>query len=306
MDIQRWQVGGASVTRVKELLGPLFDPTRFFPDYDAAVMDSLRDWFGPHHLAPDGNIISSIHSWLIEIDGRRVLVDGCIGNDKDRMPFRDWHEMQGSWLDNLHAAGCTPEDVDFVMCTHLHVDHVGWNTRLENGRWVPTFPNARYLFSTTEFEFWQARRALEDNAAFEAVASKVFDDSVLPVVEAGLVDLVDGRHDIDDALHIEPAPGHTPGSVTLELDHGSGRAHGRALFSGDIMHHPIQIRLPDWNSNFCELPEEARATRRRVLEHCAQSGALLMPAHFGWPHAGTIREDGDGFDIDYVEPNALS
>jgi glyoxylase-like metal-dependent hydrolase (beta-lactamase superfamily II) len=302
MTVQRWGVGSASVARVEELLGPLFDPVRFFPDYDAQVLESLREWLGPDHLASDGNIISSIHSWLIEIDGRRVLVDGCIGDDKDRMPFRDWHEMRTPWLDNLHAAGCTPEDVDFVLCTHLHVDHVGWNTRLDNGRWVPTFPNARYLFAATELEFWQARRAQQHADAFDVVGDKVFDDSVLPVVEAGLVDLVDGTHRILDGLLIEPAPGHTPGSVTLELDAGGGRT----LFTGDILHHPLQVRLPEWNSAFCELPAEARATRRRVLEHCAETGALLMPAHFGWPHAGTISRHDEGFTIDYVEPKALS
>lgn len=302
MAVQRWGVGSSSVFRVEELLGQLFDKSRFFAGYDPEIMESLKEWLGANHISPEGNIISSIHSWLIEIDGKRVLVDGCVGDAKDRMPFRDWHEMRTSWLDNLHAAGCTPDDVDFVMCTHLHVDHVGWNTRLENGRWVPTFSNARYLFSTTEYEFWKARRAEELTSGFEVVGNKVFDDSVLPVVEAGLVDLVDGDHDILDGLRIEPAPGHTPGSITLEL-HTAGE---RALFTGDIMHHPIQIRLPDWNSAFCELPDEARATRRRVLEHCADTGALLMPAHFGWPHAGTIRREGGTFAIDYVEPNALS
>ncbi len=295
--MQKWTVGDATVTRIEELMGPLFDPVRFFPDFDAEVFEEHREWLYPQHLdAQTGNLISSMHSWLIETPNHKVLVDTCIGNDKDRMPYRNWHRMHSPWLDNLSRAGVSPEQIDYVMCTHLHVDHVGWNTRLDNGRWVPTFPNARYVFAQTEFDFWRAERDREDPETFNAVNNKTFDDSVLPILD--MTEMVDGETElIQDLLRLSPAPGHTPGSMTLTLESNDERA----LFCGDVCHHPIQIYLPHWNSAYCELPDQAIDTRRRMLTSCVEHHTLLMPSHFGRSHAGHVTTTGDGFGFLFSE-----
>ncbi len=295
--MQRWKVGNTTITRIEELIGPLFDPETFFPNYSKEIIEQHRDWIYPDHIdESSGRIIASMHSWLIETPHHKILVDTCIGNDKERMPYRDWHRMQTPWLANLNAAGVKPEEIDYVMCTHLHVDHVGWNTRLQDGQWVPTFPNAKYVFSEVEFKFWQAERGRQNPEVFNAVNNQTFDDSVLPIM--GLAELIEGEVDlIDDLLHISPAPGHTPGSITLTLTSGDAKA----LFTGDICHHPIQVYEPEWNSAFCELPDQAIATRKRVLEFCVENNALMMPAHFGPSFAGYVEESGGAFRFKFYK-----
>jgi glyoxylase-like metal-dependent hydrolase (beta-lactamase superfamily II) len=292
--MQQWRIGKTTVTRIEELMGPLFDPEQFFPAYDKHIVEKHRDWLFPDHMHESGRIVASMHSWLIDTPHHKILVDSCIGNDKDRTPFTDWHRMNTPYSTNLAATGVSPDQIDYVLCTHLHVDHVGWNTQLKDGQWVPTFPNARYLFSRTEFEFWEQLRKQEAADPFNAVNNKVFDDSVLPIMH--LAELIDGELDlIDDLLHISPAPGHTPGSITLTLTDSSHQA----LFTGDILHHPIQVYQPDWNSAFCTLPDQAIATRNDVLNHCCNSGALMMPAHFGPGHAGHVIASADGFAFEF-------
>lgn len=295
--MQRWKVGNSTITRIEELIGPLFDPKTFFPDYSKEIIEKHRGWIYPNHIdESSGRIIASMHSWLIETPHHKILVDTCIGNDKERMPYRDWHRMQTPWIANLKAAGATPEQIDYVMCTHLHVDHVGWNTRLRNGQWVPTFPNARYVFSEIEFKFWEQERNAENPEVFNAVNNQTFDDSVLPIM--GLAELIEGEVDlIDDLLHISPAPGHTPGSITLTLTSGDDKA----LFTGDVCHHPIQVYEPHWNSAFCEMPDTAIATRRRILEFCVENNAMMMPAHFGPSFAGYVQESSGGFRFKFCE-----
>lgn len=296
MTVQLWRIGDAEVLRIEEMVGPLFDPVSFFPDHDAAVFAAERAWLAPAHLAESGRIISSMHSWLIRVGGLNVLVDGCIGNGKDRSPFHRWTDLATDWPARLAATGLVPEDVDVVMCTHLHVDHVGWNTRLEDGRWVPMFPNARYLFARAEVEHFRAERERSKSADFDAVSDKVWDDSVLPILEAGLAELVDGEHAFADGrLRMEPTPGHTPGSCSLGLRDAPGPE--RALFTGDVFHHPIQVRRPDWNSAFCEWPDQARATRRALLERLVDRDVLLMPAHFAEPFAMRVVSAPDGFAL---------
>jgi glyoxylase-like metal-dependent hydrolase (beta-lactamase superfamily II) len=293
---QSWLLGDTRVTRIEELTGPLFDPTQFFPAYHPDVFKRHSDWLYPHHCDKDsGRIIASMHSWLIQTPHHNILVDGCIGNDKERMPYRDWHRMQSPWFSHFTAAGVTPEDIDFVLCTHLHVDHVGWNTRLDNGEWVPTFPNARYVMSAAELQFWQkqhARASSED--AFASVNKQTFEDSVQPIL--GQSQLVINDEDlISDRLFIANTPGHTPGSVTLRLS----AQQDRAYFCGDICHHPIQVYEPHWNSAYCELPDQAISTRRQLLETCASENALLMPAHFGPSHAGLVQRKGEDFSFQW-------
>ena len=193
------------------------------------------------------------------------------------------------WLDNLRAAGVAPEQVDYVMCTHMHVDHVGWNTQLVDGRWVPTFPNARYLYSRVESDAFTS----SENPLWQ----QVYADSVLPTVESGQALLVEDGHDVDEMFTLEAAPGHTPGNSVVDLRSGGARG----LFVGDVIHHPIQLRYPDWQTKFCTDPLQSAQTRRRVLEAAVERQSLLVPAHFVAPHCGHVHEKGEAFWIDWHE-----
>ncbi len=278
--------GEITVTRCLESEGPSFHPAYLFPDHDAAALDAEREWLEPRFLdAASGRLIMSLHSYVIRTPRHTILVDTCVGNDKRRPATPPWHKRRTPYLDNLRALGVGPEEVDFVLCTHLHVDHVGWNTRLENGRWVPTFPNARYLFHRDEYTHWEAEEA---RRGADGPTQGSFADSVLPVMEAGRAVLVDGDHEIDDMLRLEPSPGHSPGHVYLNLRSPAGSA----LFTGDVLHHPVQCAYPEWNSRFCHDPERARKTRRATVERAADSGLLILAAHFPDPVAGRIVPQG--------------
>lgn len=296
--IQRWRIGDATVTRIEEQLGPgSFPPEKYFAGFEREVLERHLDWLVPHHYIPAQDaLVTSVHSWLIQTAHHTVLLDCCSGNHKDRHWWPRFHQLQTPFLQRLARAGVAPEQVDIVMCTHLHADHIGWNTQLRDGRWVPTFPNARYLFSRRECEHWDPR--LHPDDADDPHRRIAWHDSVLPVIEAGLAELVSGPHAIADDLLIEDAPGHTPGHILLKLLH----ADGGGVFCGDVIHHPLQVCAPHWNSQFCMAPEQARSTRRRVLEHCAETRAWLLPTHFGAPHVAGIRTAGDGFMPAFVAP----
>ena len=284
--ISHQHIGAARVTRVEEMAGPAFRLSTLFPDWDDAVFEAHKDWLVPNYVNPEKmTALLAMHSWVLELDGLTVLVDTCVGNDKDRMPMERWHHHEGPYLQRLEEAGFRPEDIDMVMCTHLHVDHVGWNTRLRGGRWVPTFPNAKYVFSRVDYEHYKDRTGDMDAASFA--------DSVLPIVEHGLAEMTDGDFLLAEGLLLEPAPGHTPGHVTLRLESGPEAA----VFTGDMLHHPLQVYLPDWNSRFCILPDEAKVSRHRILDYCSDRGALLMPAHFGTPHCCHIDRAGEAFAL---------
>jgi glyoxylase-like metal-dependent hydrolase (beta-lactamase superfamily II) len=285
-------IGEVSVTRIEESLEPDFDPPALFPDWQPDTLAAHRQWMMPHHYSDSaGQLILSIHSWLIRTRHHTILVDACGGNDKQRPAFARFHQRKNPYLENLRAADASPEDIDFVLCTHLHVDHVGWNTRLVDGRWVPTFPNAKYIFSRTDRDFWNPSLNPMDLTTGDGPLAGIFEDSVLPIIQAGRDLAIDGDHAIEDGLRIEPAPGHTPGHVILTLQ--SRGQHG--IFSGDAMHHPIQVFHPDWNSCFCTAPDDARRSRRRILEQCSEHDGILMPAHFGSPHAVRVKPRGDAF-----------
>ncbi|WP_439588724.1 MBL fold metallo-hydrolase [Hydrogenophaga sp.] len=296
-----WQIGDASVTRIEEQLGPgSFPPEEYFKGFDRAVLHRNLDWLVPHHYVPETDqLVTSVHSWLVRTKHHTILVDACSGNHKDRHFWPRFHMLQTPYLERLAQAGVTPEQVDFVMCTHLHADHIGWNTQLLDGRWVPTFPNARYVFSQKECDHWDP---VKNPASADDPHRRIaYRDSVLPVIEAGLAEMVTGPHAIDDNLLIENAPGHTPGHILLKLLHA---ASGGGVFCGDVIHHPLQIYAPDWVMCFCEDPAQSRKTRRSVLEHCADTGALLLPTHFGTPHVTAIDRAGDAFAARWVGPNA--
>jgi len=282
-------IGAASLTRIEELYAADWDAPAFFPDWRPEVVAPHLGWMVPDHFDPAKNCLKlSIHSWLIRIGGRTALVDTCVGNHKTRPTRPKWHLMESRYLQRLAAAGVRPEEIDLVMCTHLHADHVGWNTRLDNGRWVPTFPKARYVFSKADYDHYLAL----DRDAKAPVNHGSFRDSVLPVVEAEQAQMVTGAQAIDEHLMLEPAPGHTPGSMVLKLAAGGG---GGALLCGDVLHHAIQVYHPEWNSFVCADAALARQSRRKVLEHCSGTGALLMPTHFGAPFVCHIEAKAGGF-----------
>jgi glyoxylase-like metal-dependent hydrolase (beta-lactamase superfamily II) len=217
-----------------------------------------------------------------------ILVDSCIGNDKDRPTRPKWHRRQGDFLTQLAAAGVTPDDVDFVMCTHLHADHVGWNTRLVNGAWVPTFPKAQYLIAEPEYAHWKRQH---DSNPPEPVLHGSFADSVLPVVQAGQAVMVRMDHEVEAGLHLEPAVGHTPGNVVIHVQN-EGR---HAVLLGDVLHHPVQLAYPEWSTRFCEDPAQSAKTRRGLIECYADTQTRLVTAHFAAPTFGRAVRDGASF-----------
>ena len=286
--MSKWSLGQFTVDRVVETQGP-FAPVDFLlPQVDLARIDATAPWLRPRYLSDDDRVVMSFHSHVIDTGRQRILVDACVGNDKERPMRPGWHRQRFGWMEALAAAGLKPEDIDVVCCTHLHADHVGWNTCLRDGRWVPTFPRARYLFGRRELAHWQAEHD-EASAQGRALPNHgSYSDSVLPVIEAGQADLVDDGHEIEAGVWLEPAPGHTPGTVVLHA-----RSAGcRAVFSGDILHTPVQLVDLGWNSRFCEDPALASQTRRRLVEAVAGTDTVVLPAHFPDPAGGRIVDQG--------------
>jgi glyoxylase-like metal-dependent hydrolase (beta-lactamase superfamily II) len=284
-----FSVGEARIARIEETYQPVYPPRDIFPEWNEEIYDRHRDWLVPNHYDPATGLIKlSVHSWLLQIGGKNILIDACCGNQKDR-PLRPfWHMLNTLYLERLAAAGARPDEIDMVMCTHLHHDHVGWNTQLRDGRWVPTFPNARYIFSKPDFEYYLKADADPQTAPVEF---GTFRDCVLPVVEAGRADLIAGPHRLNEHIEIAPAPGHSAGHVVFKLA-SQGQ---QAVFIGDVFHHLLQIYYPHWNFPKNSDPEQARASRRMVLEHCASTGALALPCHVGAPFAGYVDAVADGF-----------
>ena len=283
--------GSIEVMRIKETLGAAFPPAHLLPDLPAEAIERNLGWLAPNHYDPvKKRFVMGTHTWLLRTQKHVILVDTCIGNHKARPNSPGFDNLEQPYLERLAQAGFKPEDIDFVLCTHLHVDHVGWNTQLRDGRWVPTFPNAKVLCSKAELASAEAKakanRPGDDDRA-------VWQDSLLPVLEAGQLLALEGRHAIEDGLLVDPTPGHTPGHVVLRAE----SAGERMLFAGDLCHHPLQVYYPDVNSRFCEDAAGARAMRRRVLADCAESGALFAPAHWGPPHAGRVESTGGSFSL---------
>jgi glyoxylase-like metal-dependent hydrolase (beta-lactamase superfamily II) len=282
-------IGQATITRVEETYCPTYRITDIFPECTDAVLAQHGEWLAPGHFdAQTGFIKLSVHSWLLQIGGKKILIDACCGNSKVKPGRPFWNMLDVPFLERLAAAGARPDELEYVMCTHLHHDHVGWNTQLRDGRWVPTFPNARYVISRTDFEYYRKLDADDTTAPAEM---GTFRECVLPLVEAGRADLVSGNHRLNEHIELMPAPGHSAGHVVFKLEMG----RERAVFIGDVFHHLLQVYYPDWNFPKNSDPLQARTTRRMVLEHCASSGALVLPAHVGAPFAGHIEATGRGF-----------
>jgi glyoxylase-like metal-dependent hydrolase (beta-lactamase superfamily II) len=289
MPIAVFKVGPATVTRIEETYLPIYPVKEIFPECSDAHLAEHGHWMAPHHYDPDSRKLKlSVHSWLLQLDDRKILIDGCCGNQKSRPARPWWNMLHEPWLDRLAAAGARPDEIDLVMCTHLHHDHVGWNTQLRDGRWQPTFPNARYLFSKLDFDYFQK---LDNDPTTTPTEFGSFRECVVPVVEDGRADLVTGPHRLNEFIEILPAGGHSPGHFVFKLDIGGNRA----VLLGDVFHHLLQVFYPDWNFPKNSDVNEARVSRRRVLEDCASSGALVFPGHVGAPFAGYIEKTGSGF-----------
>jgi glyoxylase-like metal-dependent hydrolase (beta-lactamase superfamily II) len=280
MDTQK--IGRFRVDAVVEVAGPT-RPTWLLPAATPEALAPHRDWLVPHFLDGEGRLRQSVHAFVVRTPDLTVVVDTCIGNDKDRGGRRPFHMLRTGFLDTLKTAGVAPEAVDVVICTHLHVDHVGWNTRLDNGRWVPTFPRARYLFARREWEHWTAEN--------EEGTRRIMGDSVAPVLDAGLVELVEMDHQVTDEIRLEPTPGHTPGHVSVRL----ASSGSDAVITGDLMHHPVQIGEPTWQTTFDTDAAAARETRRAFCARYGDQAVAVLGTHFHHPTAGRIVSHRDGW-----------
>jgi glyoxylase-like metal-dependent hydrolase (beta-lactamase superfamily II) len=288
------QIGEMQIGTVVELDGIPFPASLIFPGATPEIVARGREILDARFILPDQDLLQwSFHSYVVRSRGRNILIDTCHGNDKIRPePMAYAHMMKTDYLGNLGRAGLRPEDIDLVMCTHLHIDHVGWNTRLSDGKWVPTFPNARYLMTRADYERFE-KSSPDDHEG--AIGYYSFHDSVLPVVAAGQADLVETDHvverELGHGIWMEGAPGHTPGSVVIHAKN----AQGHACFAGDAIHHPIQIAdaslhiAGEWDTAL------ASETRHRLLAACADTDTLLMPAHFPTPTAARVLSHADGF-----------
>ena len=282
-------MGQIVIRRIVESICMGFDARSFFPETTDEDWARHRTWMEPWALDPSGNLILPIQAFLIRTRHHTIVVDTCVGDHKPRPARPFWHMQKlNTFLPRLAAAGVAPEDVDYVMCTHLHWDHVGWNTQLRDGRWVPTFPNAKYIFAQVEWESFEAlhRRQPQPHMA----------DSILPVMEAGQAQLVGSDFALDDEVWLEPTPGHTPGHVCVHL--ASQGAH--AVITGDCIHSPVQCAEPGWIMRADLDPALANATRRRFLERYCDSGVMVCATHFPEPSLGRIVQREGAFWFDYA------
>jgi glyoxylase-like metal-dependent hydrolase (beta-lactamase superfamily II) len=276
--METWRIGEIVITKVVDtvtMVPPSFLIVEATPENLAPFT-----WLRPHHLDDEGNMPLSIHTFVIKSPEATVVVDTCIGNDKPRALLPDWNMRQGQYLDDLARVGVVREAVDIVLCTHLHVDHVGWNTMLVDGQWEPTFPQADYLFGRTEWAFWERE---EDPFGKEA---KV--DSILPIFEAGQAVLVDSDHQVAPGLQLIPTPGHTPGHVSVLVE-SKGE---RAVITGDLMHHPVQVARPHWQDIADVDQEQALRSRLAFLERFGDERTLVLGSHFATPTGGRLVRDG--------------
>ena len=281
-----WQVGAVKITRIVEMEMPISYSAEH-PFLREATPEALRKmaWLYPHFVNGEDQMLLSIHALLVEAPGLKLVVDTCVGNDKSRK-FLGGAALATPFLDHLAQAGWPREGVDAVVCTHLHVDHVGWNTMLEDGRWVPTFPRARYLIGRKELEHWQGVPDEEQQA--------ILGDSVQPIFDAGLAELVEMDHRVSPEIRLLPSPGHTPGHVCVMIE-SEGR---RAVITGDMTHHPCQLGHPDWSPVFDSDREESARMRANLFAQWADEDILVIGTHYAAPTAGRVSREGDAFRFD--------
>jgi glyoxylase-like metal-dependent hydrolase (beta-lactamase superfamily II) len=280
-----WTIGKVRITKIVEL--ETVGSTRFI--LPLASNEEIRKlpWLIPHFATEEGRLKMSIHSLIVETPSQRIVVDTGLGNDKQGRNVPTWNNRNGPFLETMTGAGFPPDSIDTVLCTHLHVDHVGWNTRLVGGNWVPTFSNARYLFGRTEYEHWRDHSDTPDRAA-------VFNDSVKPIVDAGKAEFVASDAHLSDEITLISTPGHSPGHISILIN--SNGEQGR--LTGDVAHHPCQMAHLDWSSTVDSDAAQSAATRRQLFSRFADTPTLVIGGHFS---AGHIRRDGDAFSFVALE-----
>jgi glyoxylase-like metal-dependent hydrolase (beta-lactamase superfamily II) len=289
--IHHHAIGDARITGVIEYSGPTHPPEFLYPTVDKAERDAVlkanASWLAPNHYVPHmDRLIVTIQLWVVHAGGNVIVIDTGVGNRKAR-PAERMDRLNTLVMPWLEAAGAGPEQVTHVVMTHMHTDHVGWNTIEKDGRWVPTFPKARYLFPLAEFDYWNAQYQKGD----QGVNGGSHVDSVLPIIDAGLANFMDGKSEVAGCLAPEPVPGHAPGMLSFRL-----RSRGEeGLFCADILHNAIQIVRPDWNDRYCLWPDKALESRAAALKRACERGALLMPMHLGAPYCGYVRRQGEGY-----------
>ncbi|MDA1100615.1 MAG: MBL fold metallo-hydrolase [Proteobacteria bacterium] len=285
--MQGRMIGDIAVRRIMEYEAPFFVPHEVFREATPEALAPHRHWLEPKAMDPEtGKLILPFQSYLVQTRHHTILIDTCIGCGKNITHRPEWfNRTDQTWLNNLRAAGVDPAAIDYVFCTHLHADHCGWNTSLVDGRWVPTFPNARYVFSQVEY------------AAAETRNDIIFQESALPIMEAGQAQLVATDFALDDNVWLQSTPGHTPGHVAVNLA-SNGQS---AVMCGDLIHSPVQCAHPEWSPKFDVDPDQARRTRRHFLASQAESGQLVLTAHFPSPSIGHVVSKGDAFQFDYVD-----
>ena len=279
-----WQVGAVKVTRVVEMEIPIPPETPIFTQATPAALRAIP-WLYPDFINAQDEMLLSMHALLVEAPGLRLVVDTCVGNDKPRAGMTGPNGLSTNFLEKVTEAGWTRESVDVVICTHMHVDHVGWNTMLQDGKWVPTFPNARYLFGKTEFAHWSAEGDAEQQA--------ILADSVQPILDAGLAEFVDMDYRVSPEVYLVPTTGHTPGHVSVMIESGGETA----VITGDMTHHPCQLAHPDWSPSFDSDQAAAAVTRAKMFAEWADQPILVIGTHYAAPTAGHVKREGAGFRL---------
>jgi glyoxylase-like metal-dependent hydrolase (beta-lactamase superfamily II) len=281
-----FQLGNVTIQQIVEHDIPVYHPSDFFDEATDEALEPYREWLEPKALEPQtGLMIMPVLSYLVRTRHHNILIDTCVGCQKTYAEPSEWHQRSNeAWLGNLEAAGVNPEDVDYVFCTHLHSDHCGWNTRLVDSRWVPTFPSAKYVFSREEYQ------------ATAAENSQIFIENVQPILDAKQAVLVDMDYALDDEIWLEPAVGHTVGQVAVHLKSGEQRA----AMCADLIHTPLQLAEPGWSPTFEYDQAASTSTRKAFLNTHCNSDTLVLTAHFPSPSMGYIVPRGNGYDFRYV------
>ena len=283
--MEQISIGEVSIASIIERDGPWRRPKDMFPAYDDQIGRLHLAEMEPYvYDAASDRMVITYQTFVVRTPRHVILVDTCTGADKGYAAPFDFPKQP--WLDGFRAQALRFEDIDYVFCTHLHIDHCGWNTRLENGRWVPTFPKAKYVFHQREYAYWEAASARSENPPGD-----VWRYNCLPIVEAGQAVLADDEFTLDDTAWLTPTPGHSPCHCCVNIRSGGQRA----VVTGDLMHHALQCREPDWSTVFDTDPKLAALSRRRFLGEVADTDTLLLPVHFPGPTAGYVRADGERF-----------
>lgn len=271
-------VGDVEIIQILEMEDNKFFSS-FIPEAKPERIQKIK-WLIPNFADEKGNLKGVVQSFIIKSDGKNILIDTCNGNGKSRPNMPTWGNLKTNFLEKFINAGFPPDRIDFVACTHLHFDHVGWNTTMEDGKWIPTFPNAKYLFSKEEYAYWIKKPEKEIIDDFNGI-----DDSITPIVNAGLAEFISDDYRLDDNIRFMPTPGHTPHHISVVIE-SKGK---KAIISGDAMHHPCQIANPDWSTQADTYPEQTIETRKKLLKEIQDTDTLLIGSHFASPVAGYIK-----------------